>query len=60
MDNEVQSVLEFLLSNPVYLVPVLAVAAMLMYSLLKKLIKLAAVVAIAGGMYVMMLRYLGM
>lgn len=60
MENEVQSVLQFLLANPVYLVPVLAVAAMLVYSLLKKLIKLAAVVAIAGGMYVLMLRYLGM
>ena len=56
----VQNVLQFFMANPVYLVPVLAVVAMLVYSLLKKLIKLAAIVAIAGGLYLLMLRYLGM
>ena len=60
MENEVQSVLQFLMANPVYLVPVLAVTAMVVYSLLKKLIKLAAIAAIAGGLYVLMIRYLGM
>jgi len=60
MENEVQGVLQFLMANPVYLVPVLAVVAMLVYSLLKKLIKLAAIVAIAGGLYLLILRYLGM
>ena len=57
MENEVQSVLQYLLSNPVLLVPILGVAAMVIYGILKKLIKMAA---IAGGLYVLILRYLGM
>ena len=60
MENEVQNVLQFLLANPVYLVPILIVAAMVIYGILKKLIKLAAIAAIAGGLYVAIVRYLGM
>jgi len=52
--------LEYLLATPVLLVPVLLVAAMLVYALLKKLLKLAAILAIAGGLYVALVRYLGM
>ena len=60
MENEVQNVLRYLLSNPVLLVPMLGVAAMVIYGILKKLIKMAAIAAIAGGLYVLILRYLGM
>ena len=60
MENEVQSVLQYLLSNPVLLVPILGVAAMVIYGILKKLIKMAAIAAIAGGLYVLILLYLGM
>lgn len=59
MENEVQSVLQYLLSNPVLLVPILGVAAMVIYGILKKLIKMAAIAAIAGGLYVLIVRYLG-
>ncbi|MGB0543685.1 MAG: hypothetical protein ACPGPI_08175 [Longimicrobiales bacterium] len=59
MENELHSVLQYLLSNPVFLVPILGVAAMAMYGILKKLIKLAAIAAIAGGLYLLMVRYLG-
>ncbi|MDG2282025.1 MAG: hypothetical protein P8L45_02845 [Longimicrobiales bacterium] len=60
MENELQSVLQYLLGNPVFLVPILGVAAMVIYGILKKLIKLAAIAAIAGGLYLMIVRYLGM
>ena len=39
MENELHSVLQYLLSNPVFLVPILGVAAMAIYGILKKLIK---------------------
>ena len=42
-----------------YLVPVLAIAAMMLYAILKKLIKLAAIIAIAGTLYVVLVEYLG-
>ena len=59
MENELHSVLQYLVSNPVFLVPILGVAAMVIYGILKKLIKLAAIAAIAGGLYLLMVRYLG-
>ncbi|HSG07378.1 MAG TPA: hypothetical protein VLA36_03405 [Longimicrobiales bacterium] len=52
-------ILEYLVANPILLAPILLVAAMMVYALLKKLLKIAAVLAIAGGMYVVLVRYLG-
>tara|TARA_Y100000996_G_scaffold399196_1_gene367991 strand:+ start:369 stop:551 length:183 start_codon:yes stop_codon:yes gene_type:complete len=54
-----QNVMQFLAANPIYLVPILIVAAMMIYGILKKLIKIAAIAAIAGGLYVAIVRYLG-
>lgn len=45
-------ILEYLLANPILLVPLLLVAAALLFALLKRLLKLAAVAAIAGALYV--------
>lgn len=51
--------MEFLLANPVFLAPLLLVAAVFVYAVLKKLLKLAAILAIAGGLYVLLVRYFG-
>jgi len=53
------NVMEYLLANPLFLVPILALVAMMVYALIKKLIKLAAIVAIAGALYVAMMEYFG-
>lgn len=51
-------ILEYLLANPILLVPLLLVAAALLFALLKRLLKLAAVAAIAGALYVALTEYL--
>lgn len=53
----VTGVIQHLLANPVLLVPILLVAAMMVYALLKKLLKIAAILAIAGVLYVVLMRY---
>ena len=50
---------EYLLANPILLVPILLIAAMLVFAILKKLIKMALIVAIAGGLYVFLMYYSG-
>ena len=52
-------IVEFLLANPIVLMPALVVSAMVLYALLKRLLKMAAVMAIAGVLYVLLLEYLG-
>ena len=52
-------IVDFLLANPVFLIPILLLAATMVYALLKKLLKLAAIMAIAGGLYVLIMEYLG-
>lgn len=52
-------ILEFLLANPIFLVPLLLLAAGALFALLKRLLKLAAIVAIAGVLYVLLVEYVG-
>jgi hypothetical protein len=52
-------IVDFLLANPIFLIPILLLAAMLVYALLKKLLKLAAIVAIAGALYILIVEYFG-
>lgn len=52
-------IVDYLMANPVFLVPVLLMAAMMVFALLKKLLKMAAIVAIAGAMYLLMVEYFG-
>lgn len=52
-------VLEFLLENPLYLAPVLLLGAVLVFAVLKRLLKLAAIVAIAAVLYVLLAEYVG-
>lgn len=54
-----QEIVEYLLANPIFLVPLLLVAAMMVFALLKKLLKMAAIVAIAGALYVALVEYFG-
>ena len=51
---------EFLLANPIFLIPVLLLVAMMLYALLKKLLKMAVIVAIAGVLYMVLVEYFGM
>jgi len=52
-------IVEYLLANPLYLAPLLLGAAMIVWALLKKLLKMAAIVAIAGVLYVLLVEYFG-
>ena len=52
-------ILEFLLANPIVLLPALLMSAVALYAILKRLLKMAAIIAIAGVLYVLLLEYLG-
>lgn len=52
-------IVEFLLANPLFLIPLLLLVAMMLYALLKKLLKMAAIVVIAGALYVVLVEYFG-
>ena len=52
-------IVEYLLENPLYLAPLLLIAAMIVWALLKRLLKMAAIVAIAGVLYVLFVEYFG-
>jgi hypothetical protein len=51
--------LAYLLANPIVLAPILLLAAMMLYAVLKRLVKLAMIVAIAGGLYLLLVEYFG-
>jgi len=55
----VNELVEFLLANPLLLVPILFAVAMIVFAVLKRLLKLAAIAAIAGGLYVLLIEYFG-
>ena len=52
-------VIEYLLANPVFLIPILLLVAMMVWAILKKLLKMAAVLVIAGVLYVLLVEYFG-
>lgn len=53
------STVDFLLANPIVLIPLLLVVATMVFALLKRLLKIAAVLAIAGVLYALLVEYLG-
>jgi hypothetical protein len=57
--DDVTGIVEYLLANPLFLIPILLFGAVMVYALLKKLLKMAAIVAIAGALYVVLLEYFG-
>lgn len=52
-------VVEYLLANPLFLAPVLILAAMLTFAVLKRLVKVAMILMIAGALYMLLLEYVG-
>jgi len=52
-------IVEYLLGNPIFLIPLLLVAAMMLYGLLKKVLKMAVIAAIAGALYLALVEYFG-
>ena len=59
MEDEVIGIIQYLLENPLFLAPILLIVAMMVFALLKRLMKMAAVVALAGGLYVLLVQYFG-
>ena len=59
MEDEVVGIIQYLLEHPILLAPILLIVAMTVFALLKRLLKMAAVVAIAGGLYVALVQYFG-
>jgi hypothetical protein len=57
--DDVTGIVEYLLANPLFLIPILLFGAVMVYALLKKLLKMAAIVAIAGALYVVLVEYFG-
>ena len=57
--EEVPGIFAYLLANPLFLIPILLMVAMMLYAILKKLIKMAVIVAIAGALYVGLVEYFG-
>ncbi len=54
-----EEIVEYLLATPVVLVPVLLIMAMIVMAVLKKLLKVALVLVVAGVLYVLLVEYFG-
>ena len=52
-------IIEFLVENPILLIPLLLIVAVLLFAVIKKLLKLLAIATIAGALYVLLVDYLG-
>jgi len=52
-------IMERLLATPIVLIPILLIAAMLVFAVLKRLLKVAMVLLIAGALYVLLVEYFG-
>ena len=57
--SQVNELVAFLLANPLFLVPILFAAAMILFAVVKKLLKLAAIGAIATALYILLVEYFG-
>ena len=51
-------VVAYLVANPILLIPILLLVAMVVYAIIKRLLKVAAIVVIAGALYVFLVEYL--
>jgi len=52
-------IVEYLLANPILLIPILLMGAVVVFALLKRLLKIAAIIVIAGALYVALVEYFG-
>jgi len=55
----VDGVVEYLMANPILLAPLLLLVSVGIYALLKKLLKVAVIILIAGGLYLALMNYMG-
>ncbi len=54
-----EGVVEYLLANPIFLAPLLLLVAVGIFAILKRLVKVAVIVLIAGGLYILLMNYMG-
>lgn len=54
-----EGVVQYLLANPILLAPLLLLVAAGIFALLKKLLKVAVIILIAGALYVALMNYMG-
>ena len=52
-------IIEFLIEHPILLLPLLLIVAVVLFAVIKKLLKLLAIATIAGALYVLLVDYLG-
>ncbi len=52
-------IIDYLMANPIFLAPILLMAAFMIYAIIKKLLKMAVILMIAGGLYLLMVEYFG-
>ena len=52
-------IVEYLLASPILLIPILLMGAVVVFALLKRLLKIAAIIVIAGALYVALVEYFG-
>lgn len=57
--DQIEGVLRYLLAHPIFLIPILAAVAMFVYGILKKVLRVAVIAAIAGGLYLLLVQYFG-
>ena len=51
--------IEFLVENPIVLVPLLLIIAVFLFAVIKKFLKLLAIATIAGVLYILLVDYFG-
>ena len=56
---DVEGVVEYLMANPILLAPLLLLVSVGIYALLKKLLKVAVIILIAGALYLVLMNYMG-
>ncbi len=54
-----EGVVEYLMANPILLAPLLLLVSVGIYALLKKLLKVAVIILIAGALYLALMNYMG-
>lgn len=52
-------IVDFLLATPLLLVPLLILVAVFLFAILKRLLKLATILILAGVLYVLLVNYFG-
>ncbi len=54
-----EGVVDYLMANPILLAPLLLLVSVGIYALLKKLLKVAVIILIAGALYLALMNYMG-